>query len=416
MLTRKEVRVIFTVTIGGFLEWYEFFLYAYFAPTFAHSFFPKSSESSAILSVLVIFAVGFLSRPLGAVFFGYVGDRFGRRLAFLSSIILITIPTFVIGLLPPYSEIGLLAPLTLLLMRLFQGMLVGGEVPGSICYLVESAPPERRRFMGSWTFFGSQLGALFAVLESLFLEKHLGHDVLAEWGWRISFFAGGAIGLLAFFLRRALKETEVFQELAKKQKISRSPIAEALHLHKKCLFWGFCVSAIPLAGFFVLFIFSPIYFERILGMTPEKSLLLVAGALFLSTTFLPVFGKIGLKYSSKKLLTWSSYAILLFTYPFYLAATSGALFWTLISGASLVLATTLFYAVFPQYLAELFPPPVRFSCVGLSYNLSSSMMGGITPYLSFFLINATGIATMPAAVLLVVGFISLWAIGQCKCK
>ena len=163
LFNRSERLIVTSVTIGGLLEWYEFFLYPYLAPVISQNFFQNESNFFNLINAMLIFAIGFISRPLGALFFGHIGDRYGRKMALLLSIVMITVPSFAMGLLPTYAQIGVAASLILVGMRLLQGFLVGGEISGVMCYLVEEAAPTRRRFMTSWAFFGPQWGAVLCA-------------------------------------------------------------------------------------------------------------------------------------------------------------------------------------------------------------------------------------------------------------
>src|SRR5579883_2610675 len=235
MTGKSQRTAIIASIIGSGLEWYEFALYAYLAPVLSKVFFPPSSDLGPFISTLLIFAIGFIARPLGGLVFGYIGDHLGRKSALFSSIVLITVPTFLVGLLPTYAQIGAWSPFLLGLMRFLQGFPAGGEFPGAMCYLIESSSPKRRGYMGSWTFFGSQLGSIFSMVEVLLMEHFLPARDLETWGWRMTFIIGGVIGLLGCFLRQRLKETPIFHEVEKHHQIALTPIRSALKTQKKNL-------------------------------------------------------------------------------------------------------------------------------------------------------------------------------------
>ncbi len=398
--------------MGNILEWYEFGLYAYLAPVISRIFFsPSHTELAAIINVLLIFAIGFLSRPLGGIFFGYIGDRYGRRIAILSSIMMTTIPTFLIGLLPTYAQIGPWAAWLLVLLRLFQGFPVGGEFPGTICYLTESAPAGKRAYLGSYAFFGSQIGTLLNIVECLLMEHYLAPEQLAAWGWRLSFIIGGCIGLLGFTLRYRLTETPLFSALEKKDHVTKTPIRKALHGYKKKMVYAFFIAALPLGGYYMVFVFTGIYLEQFTHTSVSLGLVITAAYLLLSTISLPLCGKLGDRYGLKKLLMSSSIAIAILSFPFYYFAGHGLLLMTAVLGICLVLLLSLHFALISQSLSGLFPTSVRFTSLAFSYNLCNMILAGTAPFFALYAVKATHNTTSPAFVLMLLALCTFTALA-----
>lgn len=410
LFNRSERLIVTSVTIGGLLEWYEFFLYPYLAPVISQNFFQNKAGFFDLINAMVIFAIGFISRPLGALFFGHIGDRYGRKLALIFSIIMITLPSFGIGLLPTYLQIGFAASLILLAMRLLQGFLVGGEISGAMCYLVEEAGPKRRRFLSSWSFFGPQWGAVLSISECLLLEKYLSHDDLVNWGWRLSFITGGCIGIIGCFLRFGLKETPFFHALQVHRKVAHAPVYESFRNHKKNMLLGFFISALPLAGAFLVFIFFPLYYQKILGWDFSKSLIISQIILVLSTLSIPLFGKINEKYSNKFILLLCCIGVLIFSYPLFFSFEYLSAPFIIIFSFIVIFLLTCYFAIFPLLIAELFPTPVRYTCIGLSYNLSSSVLGGTIPLIALYLLKITNNAASPSWILICAAVLSLIAL------
>jgi len=225
--------IISATTVGSILEWCEFSLYTFLGPTIAKLFFPPTdSNITSTMNILLIFGIGFISRPIGGLFFGYIGDRYGRRIALLSSIIMITFPTFMMGFLPIYAEIGYWAPVLLVALRLLQGFPVGGQFPGTMCYLAESVSPKERGFIGSFAFFGTQLGIMINILECLYIDRYVSTQQFLDWGWRVSFITSGFIGLLGFALGYILKETPLFLSLEKQEHVNKAPIVDVIKKFK----------------------------------------------------------------------------------------------------------------------------------------------------------------------------------------
>ncbi|MGE5196238.1 MAG: MFS transporter, partial [Anaerolineae bacterium] len=247
---KDQIFVIAATTAGGVIEWYELFLYVYWAPLISKIFFSSDSKFSASINTLFVFFIGFLARPIGGLIFGHMGDRYGRRVSFIRSMILITLPSFAMGLLPSI-EMGIFAPVVLGALRFFQGLPAGGELPGAMCYLAESARKEKRSFVCSFSFFGPQIGVLISMLECYLFEKFMSQEFLETWGWRISFIIGGLLGLVGFYIRHRLKETPAFLNLGKSRKVLHRPIFETIIRHKKELIFGFFASFLDVVGFYM---------------------------------------------------------------------------------------------------------------------------------------------------------------------
>ncbi|MBA2409968.1 MAG: MFS transporter [Gammaproteobacteria bacterium] len=203
--------------VGNVLEWYDFALYGYLVPVISKLFFPSDNTITSLLATFGIFAIGFLMRPLGAVLFGHIGDRFGRRQALYLSIMLMAAPTFLLGCLPTYASIGVMAAVLLTLLRLVQGLSVGGEFTTSVTYVVETSPTERRGLSGSWANIGSIGGSLLGVGVAATLTTVLPQSSVEAWGWRIPFLLGGVLGIFALWLRRNLPESALFDQQSAEQ-------------------------------------------------------------------------------------------------------------------------------------------------------------------------------------------------------
>ncbi|MBI2742576.1 MAG: MFS transporter [Chlamydiales bacterium] len=404
---RAHSRKIGASIILNALEWYEFSLYVHFTPLFAMLFFPELDFIDSLTQTFMIFAVGFLSRPLGGIFFGHIGDRLGRRVALLMSLTLMAIPTFMIGLLPTYAVIGVAAPLLLLLMRFLQGFPTGGEFPGAICYLIEMAPPNQRGFYGSFSFFGSQVGSILSSLEFLVIKLFMSPESFASWGWRLSFLVGGLLGLSGWYLRKRLAETPAFEEIKEKHHLVGKPLFESLHTHRKALLKAFLLSILPLSGWYLIFVFTPLYFSQILEMSFHSAMLTNVGFLIFSNILMPIVGRLGDRYDMRKLLLISALGTLILAFPFYTFAIQYSLVLALFFHILLILFISAQFALLPAIICTLFPTSVRFTCVAMSYNMCNALFGGVTPLLAFSLIQKTQALIAPAFVLMGVALIGL---------
>lgn len=415
MLAGKRLALAIGANIvGNALEWYEFYLYILFTPLFAQLFFPADNRQASLLQALFVIAVGFFSRPFGAVLFGQLGDRRGRRVALLVSILLMTVPTFVIGFIPTYAQIGLAAPILIASMRLLQGIPAGGEFTGAMCYLYEISPPKRQGIMGSMVFFGSQVGAILSMSEFLLMEKFFTHHQIGEWGWRLSFILGGIIGLGGWYLRFKLQETPIFKELIKERKISSQPVLDSLKGYKVPLFKAFLLTSLTVSGWYLIFIFSPIYSSEVRQTGLGTELLITILLILLSNLCLPLFGWLADKSYKRSLVIASCIATIVLAYPLYFCVVHD-LFAPLL-GLKILMAIILSvqFALIPQILCELFPAPVRYSSVGISYNICNIVVGGSSPFIALFLTRITGSFYIPMYMLMLTALLSLIAILSIK--
>jgi MHS family proline/betaine transporter-like MFS transporter len=388
--TKKQQAFVILATIsGGAIEWYELFLYIYWAPILSKLFFSADSDSVSLIKTLFIFFMGFLARPIGGLIFGHVGDKYGRRVSFIQSIILMCIPSFAMGLVPSI-QMGIIAPILLCILRFLQGLPAGGELAGAMCYLAECAPPGRRSFICSFSFVGPQIGVIISMLECYFFEKYMSHEFLISWGWRISFIAGGFLGLLGFYLRSKLKESPEFERLEHKKRVFHAPIIESVLRHKKELIFAFFASFLDVIGFYMFTVFLGIYLSRFFKISQSANLLIIVGSMVLSTITLPLIGKLGDRYNIKRLLTGSTIGMILFSYPLYLAAARNNLFFTIVFELALLLILNMQAALLPCLIAELFPTSTRYTGIGMSFNLCDSVIGGLTPVLALLLANQIG--------------------------
>lgn len=390
--SKKEKRtVILAVTIGNLLEWYEIYLYVYWAPILSKLFFDSKSDLANLTNTFLLFAVGFLARPIGGVFFGRLGDLIGRKKSLLLSMLLMTIPTFVTGFLPTYATLGLWAPVILGIMRVLQAFPAGGEIPGAFCYLYESSRFKNRRFLCSWGGVGFQVGILISTIECFILEKYLPHEDLITWGWRLSFIIGGLIGLLGLLLRSRLHETPLYKEMVTHETVVKEPLMQVINEHKNKIGRGILYCALNSSSFYLLTVNLPVYFGTELGFTYSNNLILTFILLIFVTVPLPFFGLLADKLNNnKKTLILTTLGIIAILYPLSLTINNVSILFT---GILIVLFSLLFTwqsALIPYIMPDLFPIRVRFTCVGLSYNLVDALIGGFTPVIALYLLNLTG--------------------------
>jgi MFS transporter, MHS family, proline/betaine transporter len=403
----KTRTIIAACSIGNFLEWYDYALYGYLTSILARIFFPINEATSVLFNTTLIFAIGFVMRPLGSIIFGLIGDREGRKIGLILSILCMTVPTIMVGLLPTYLQIGVSSVIFLAVLRIFQGIPIGGEVGGIMCYLTEIGPAHQRGFFGSWSFFGAQIGFVISSLEIYLFEIWMSPAAFESWGWRLSFIIGGLLGVCGWYLRRRLHETHAFQYVQNHHQILKSPVTTTFKNYKKQFFQTFCLSSIAAGAFYVSYFFSAFFLMEIFQLPLTQMLLLNAGILTISCISLPIFGKLGDRFGIKRLLILSSMGVILLPYFMFYFAVEKNLPLTLLFQLVLTLFLSMNYALIPAFLWKIFPTPVRYTGVGVGYNLSNAILGGPAPLLSVSLIKLTGNNIAPAFYFILLGVVSL---------
>lgn len=407
----KTRTLITTVSVGNFLEWYDYALFAYLINHIGNIFLPFSTEVSGLYQVFLIFGVGFLMRPIGSILFGLYGDREGRKRALLYSIALMTIPTFLIGILPTYSQIGITALILLSILRLCQGIPIGGEVGGVMCYLVELAPPKRQGFFGSFSFVGAQIGFIVSSLEIYCFERWVSVQTLEAWGWRLSFIFGSLIGVAGWALRRSLSETPAFEYVVHHHKLVKNPIKNAFLAYKKEMFMSFCISSLVAGGFYILSVFTIPFFSDYIGIRRSLLLLVNSAMLTISVITMPFWGMLGDRIGLIKVFKWGTVVGFFLSFLMFYFASQKLFYPSIITYAFLTIAFAANNALLPAVLARLFPTQVRYSCLAVSYNLSNAILGAAAPLSAVYLISLTGTNVAPAYILMflcIVTLIPVW--------
>ena len=400
-------RAVSTVVAANILSWYEFSLYIVFSPILAAQFFPEHNPTTGLIHIFLIFSIGFISRPLGTLFFSHIGDKLGRRTSLVCSMLLMTIPSFGVGLIPSYQSIGITAPILLAFLRLVQGFATGGEFAGSMTYLHEITPVHSRALTGGLTFSSSQLGNALCTMEFLFLNQYFPSN--SSWGWRISFLIGGFLGLIGWYLRTHLHETPLFETSKTEGKIAKKPIFESFTLHKAKMLTAFGITTLTASGWYIIFVFSPLYLSEIVGFDRNQQLLLNSLFLTGSAFLIPAFGYLSDKSYKNALFLISAIGVLLLSLPLYFAAYRFSLPIFLTLQIALIAILTIQFAILPSIICDLFPIRTRYTCVGISYNFSMVLFGGWTPFIILAISSQEHHLLIPAFVLMATALISLFS-------
>ena len=387
------------VASGTTLEWYDFMLYAYLTPVMSELFFPRDvtgSELGSLLATFGVFAAGFLVRPLGAIFLGRYGDTHGRRRALLLSVVLMTLPILAIGLLPTYDEIGWGAAALLLVLRLITGFAVGGEFSGVLVALTESAPHDRRGYAAATAHFTSGIGVLIASTLVAILHAVLSNAQMADFGWRIPFFLGAALGIAALGLRRQMRETTSFEAAQQAGVLAANPLGEALRRERGPLFYAFVLTAYMGIGYYTAATFLPSYLQSILDAEPEKVFIGTTAAAVVYAFLAPGAGALSDRVGRKPVMRAGCLGLLVFTWPVFLLMGEVSLFTVVFGQVALIALVLLFTGPFTAVVAELFPTSDRYSGAGVAYNLGTAIFAGTAPLIGTALVKATGYEPAPA--------------------
>lgn len=384
-------KVVISGMIGNGLEWYDYALYGQVAWLLSTLFFPQGDPFVQMLAVYGVFAAGFVVRPLGAIFFGWLGDKYGRRLSMVVAILMMAIPTGLIGVLPTYAEIGIVAPLLLTLIRLLQGMSLGGEFSGSIAYIVEHAPANKRGLAGAAALVSMMLGFLLGLLVVKAMIAWLGAEAFEQWGWRIPFLAGVVIGLVGFYIRNHCAESPTYETAKAAGTLSKTPVREAFRIHKGRMLQGLCIYITVTMPFYLTTIYF-IGFSKIhLALPAETAIKFSVYNMLALLVIMPLSAWVSDHVGRKKVMMAAAAVLLLISYP---------LFGVLVpetSHATIALAQLVFACVLAVYvgpvaalLVEMFPTSVRFTGMAIAYNVSAAVFGGTSPMVCEWLLKQTG--------------------------
>lgn len=391
---RQKTKVLVGSMIGNMLEFYDFTLYGVFAPLIALKFFPSESPLAALLATLMAYAVGFFVRPLGALLFGHMGDRVGRKTALTWSILGMAAPTLFIGLLPGYETIGFMAPVLVFVFRIFQGLCTGAEFNGAIIFLIEHTGATRGPgFAGSLASVSGAAGSLLAS----FIGAFLLWDIFPEWAWRLAFVLGSFVALAGFYIRRQVGESPAFLEAVSHQENApRMPILEVFTKYPAQLFYTFLGSGFVGILALTFIVYMNVYLTKVIHVEMSHSLWFNAFGLFVFTVFCPLFGALADRYTYKRILLFGVWGILFGAFPIFFLAKTGDWQNILVAQFFLCFFSAAFIAPFNSYMTLLFPVSSRYSGSAFGYNLGVAALGSTTPIIATLFIEYTGILVSPA--------------------
>jgi MFS family permease len=406
---KEKLKTVVRVASGNFLEMYDFMVFGYFSAAIGRAYFPASSEFASLMFSLTTFAVGFMMRPLGAIFLGAYIDHIGRRKGLLVTLSLMSIGTLTIALVPGYETIGFFAPILVVLGRLCQGFSAGVELGGVSVYLSEIATPGHKGFYVSWQSGSQQVAVAFAGVLGYALSNLMPPEALEAWGWRIPLIVGCLIVPFIYMIRRTLQETDEFA--ARKHHPSPSEIYASLLTHWRIIFTGVALVLMTTVSFYTITAYTPTFGKNILKLSQSDALLVTLCVGVSNLIWLPLMGALSDRIGRRPLLLFFSGIAILTAYP--------AMSW-LVNEASFarLLAVELWLSfIYAGYngamvvhLTEIVPVAVRTAGFSLAYSLATTI-GGSTPVIATYLIHETGNRAMPGAWLSLaaaIAFVSAW--------
>ena len=402
-------RTLIAGMVGNVLEWYDFVVYGFLAGIIGKLFFPSGDPTVELLKSFAVFAVGFLARPLGAVFFGFLGDKIGRKKSLMLSIILMAVSTTAIGLLPTYYQIGVLAPILLIILKILQGLSVGGEYTTSVSFVVEHAPKNKRGLFGSIAILGAVVGILLGSASAAFIAKILSEEALYSYGWRLLFFTGVILGFLGYYVRRNIDETPKFKEIEKKKEIDENPIIDLIKNAKAEFLKAFSLSIFQAIGFYTIFVYLSQHLIKFLKFPKAVALSINTVSMLVLVFLIPLFGYLSDKFGRKVFILSSTGLTFLLAYPLFKFITSGSIENAQLGQIIFALITAGFMAVLPTTLVELFPTKIRNTGYSIGYNLPFAIFGGTSPLIAIYLTTKTGDFAAPAYYLMFAGLIAFLA-------
>ena len=401
MISAQTRRMVAAGTIGNVLEWYDFAIYGYFAPQIGRYFFPHEDPIAQLLSAFGVFAIGYLMRPIGGVIIGHIGDVRGRRAALTVSISAMAIPTFLMGLLPGYQAIGLAAPIGLTLLRMVQGLSVGGEYTSSLVFLIEQSPPQRRGLMGAVGACGTTIGILLGSAVGAAFAASMSPAALEAWGWRIPFLLGIVVGMTGYVLRRYMAEADTVERRG------RAPIVETLRDHWR-LVAGFAgLSVFSAVTFYAGFVYLVSWLQTVDGIAPARALEINTLSMVLVLPVLLVAGWLSDRIGRKPLMVLACVGGLLGAVPLFWVLNHPSALMVGLGQIGLVLLMGLYYGVLPTILVESAPENVRCTAVSLGYNLCYGLIGGLTPAAATWLVERSGDENAPAFLIMTSAAVTL---------
>ncbi|KAF0819160.1 MULTISPECIES: MFS transporter [unclassified Cytobacillus] len=416
MEKKLEKKVLIASLIGSSIEWFDYFLYGTVAAlVFNQMFFHSDDPAVGLMLAYASFALAFFIRPLGGVIFSHIGDKIGRKKTLVLTLSLMGGATVLMGFLPTYDNIGVAAPILLIILRLIQGIGLGGEWGGALLLAVEYAPKNRRGFFGSIPQMGVTIGMLLGTL-ALSVMTLLPEEAFLSWGWRVPFILSALLVFFGLWIRKGIDETPSFKKAQEKGEIAKIPFVETMRSHWKEVLIAVGAKVVETAPFYIFGTFIVSYATTQLGFSRTVTLNAVTIATVITTILIPIMGKLSDKIGRKKLYVGGTVLMMLYAFPYFWLLHQG-------SAALLIVATILglgiiwapITAVLGTMFSEIFKSNVRYTGITLGYQIGAALAGGTAPLVATALLNAYNNSYVPVALyIMLAAAISLIAIASVR--
>ncbi|WP_274584593.1 MFS transporter [Neisseria leonii] len=412
MDTKISTRVLLASLIGSAIEWFDYFLYGTVAAlVFNRLFFPAEDPSVGTMLAFGSFALSFFIRPFGGIIFSHIGDKIGRKQTLVMTLSLMGGATVLMGLLPTYQAIGMAAPLLMVLLRLVQGLGIGGEWGGAMLLAVEYAPKEKRGFFGSVPQMGVTVGMLLATL-ALTVMSMLPEEQFLSWGWRVPFVFSAVLVFVGLWIRKGIDETPSFKKNQAQGKVVNVPLLETLRRHKREVLIAIGAKFVETAPFYIMSTFIVFYATQILDFPRTTALNAVTAATVVATLLIPVMGILSDKIGRKTVYIGGTLLMAAYAFPYFWlldSKTAIGLFTATILGLGIIWAPVT--AVLGTMFSEIFDSSVRYTGITLGYQIGAALAGGTAPLIATFLLNTFNRSYTPIAVYIIItSIISLTAV------
>ena len=381
--------------IGNAIEWYEYMLYAHFATVISQLFFPSHDGNIAIMLTFATFFIGFAARPIGGIIFGHIGDKFSRKKMLTITMLLMSIPTFILGALPTYASVGRIATIALVIIRILQGLALGGEHGASCVYLYESATKNKRGFFGALSFTGVGLGLMLSSCTIFAIEYLFTKEEIYAYAWRIPFFVSVIGAIIGLYMRQSLGETEDFLAASQNNKLVKAPFIDVIKTHKKSLLKLFMMGITASTSFFIVFVFCKSLMVAFLHYSPARAGKFNLFMVTIYTLSTLLFWMIPDRINRHHIVRLSTAGIFLIVYPFMLSMQSGNAVFILFTSLLLSAFIGLLSGSLNTIVAESFAPQIRATGVAFFWNISSVVFGASSPMISMQLLkNNAGVSSL----------------------
>lgn len=404
-------KVFLSAIVGNILEYYDFTVYSIFAVEIGRAFFSGQPEFIQILSSLAVFAVGFLTRPIGGIIFGSIGDTHGRRIALICSVLGMTLSTFIIGIIPTNNQIGILAPLLLITMRLIQGLCISGEGTGAAIFVLEHYGNLRSGFITGLVQGSNITGTLLASFVGILLSNYFEH---LEDAWRFAFILGGIMGLIGFYLRLQVAETPIFKELQKTKSIIKTPLIYVIKNEWRPMLMTFVTAAMASSIVYMIKTYINIFYRVTMAVDTTTALSYLSYSSFILMITMPISGALADYFGKIKTITFAAILVIIFAFPVLYLMSSEHVSQQIIGMTMLSILAGLVSGVAYIFVISLFQPKDRFTGVAFSYNLGIALFGGTSAMVSGFLVKITGVNYSPALYVVLTSMLFLLTLNFLK--